>query len=161
MVIFAISGSGIGAGKTTLAKKLANPVWSLAGGLRQELSMLYPNYNWENRTQDYKDNTRVKERENKTVRQVMVEHGQLKCETNPLYWVERLCDRIDPLGAPLAPKVIAIDDIRKLSEINYIKQKYPGQVVHFHVDFEGAIYEPEFENEKLAEIADYILRRNV
>lgn len=160
MVIFAISGDGIGAGKTTLARKLANPVWSLAGGLRYELANKYPNYNWEDRSQQYKDHTKVTENANKTVRQTMVEYGQFRCEENPLYWVERLCDRIHNNAAPLTQEVIAIDDVRKVTEIEHIRGRFPGQVIHFHVVFAGAQHEPEFQNDELREIADYIITRN-
>lgn len=160
MVIFAISGSGIGAGKTTLARMISQPVWSLAGGLRQELAISLPEYNWENRSQEYKDKTRVHERGNKTVRQVMVEHGQAKCESNPHYWVERLCDRISSVPSTLQSQIVAIDDVRKVSEITHIRGRFPGQVIHLHVEYEGAVYEPEFENEELRKLADYIVKRN-
>jgi hypothetical protein len=159
MVIFAISASGIGAGKTTLAKKLGNPVWSLAGGLRQELSLLYPKYNWENRDQSYKDTTIVKECGKRTIREVMVMHGQMRCESNPLYWVERLCDRLK--DSPALGSVVAIDDVRKVNEIQHIKFRFPGQVVHLHVDYDLATKEPEFQNEELKAMADYIIKRNV
>jgi hypothetical protein len=160
MKIFAISGDGIGAGKTTLAKMIAEPVWSLAGQLRRDLSLQLPDYNWENRSQDYKDKTRVHERQGKTVRQVMVEYGQSKSSIDPHYWVQSLCDRIGGANAPLQPPIIAIDDVRKVAEIEHIRGRFPGQVIHLHVEWDGAIYEPEFDNAGLKAVADYIIRRN-
>lgn len=160
MVIFAISGSGIGAGKTTLAKKFGHPVWSLAGGLRYELSRIYPNYDWENRTQEYKDKTIVKEAGKKTVRQVLIEHGQHVCATNPEHYVSILTER---LKGGLSPQpIVAIDDVRKVLEIEFLRSKFPNknEFTHLHIQWAGAIHEPEFENEQLAKIADYVIIRN-
>lgn len=160
MVVIAISGSGIGAGKTTFAKKFGHPVWSLAGGLRYELSRIYPNYDWENRTQEYKDKTIVKEAGKKTIRQVLVEHGQHVCATNPDHYVSILAER---LKGGLAPQpIVAIDDVRKVLEVNFLRSKFPktNEFMHIHIHWDKAIYEPEFENEELAKIADYIITRN-
>ena len=89
--ILAISGDGIGAGKTTLANRLApGKVRSLAAAMRTELEALYPAYDWFNKTQEYKANTLVKEFDNKTVRQVLIEYGQTRCDKDSLYWVRKL-----------------------------------------------------------------------
>lgn len=159
MVVYAISGDGIGAGKSSLARLLvgASNVWSLAGQIRADLAMELPGYDWNNRTQSYKDTTRVRERQNKTVRQVMIEHGQFKCATASLHWVELLCDRIvgsTKLASGI--KAIAVDDLRKLSELNYLKSRLGEDLVHFHVHNPKATFEPEFENEALAAAAEHI-----
>lgn len=160
MVIYAISGSGIGAGKTTLANKLVPPnaVWSLASALRQELYQILPGYDWNNKSQKYKDSTLVKERRLKTVRDVMVEHGQIRCADDRLYWVRKLVDRLDPKQYVLQQhQAIAIDDVRKLYEIEYLKEKFHGKVVHLHVVSDKSIDEPQFDSKDLRDCADYII----
>lgn len=155
--IFAISGDGIGAGKSTLAKKLGQEIWSLAGALRAELKAELPNYDWFNKTQEYKE-TKVKERQNKTIRTLLIERGQLRCQEDALYWVRKIADKLKDhdkyVSAALA---IAIDDIRKVSEIVHLKEKFPGQVIHFHMCTEDAVHEPEFENTELRAMADYLV----
>ncbi len=158
MRIFAISGSGIGAGKTTLARKVGDQTWSLAGALRAELSRLYPLYDWENRSQSYKADTKIKECGKQSMRDVMVRHGQLRCEEDELYWVRKLADKLDgTLKLANGLKSIAIDDVRKLSEIGYLKERFPDMVTHLHVATKSSVYEPMFQNDELHAIADYIM----
>lgn len=159
MVVYAISGDGIGAGKSTLAKLLvgSSNVWSLAGQIRADLRLQLPNYDWDNRTQDYKDTTRVKERDRKTVRQVMIEHGQNKCKENHLHWVELLAERIvasDKLASGIS--AIAVDDLRKVCELEYLKRRLGANLIHFHVINPAAKSEPEFENQELAQLAEHL-----
>ncbi len=157
--IFAISGDGIGAGKSTLAKKLGQEIWSLAGALRDELNREYPGYDWYNKSQEYKANTIIKECQKKVMRTVMIERGQLRCDEDQLYWVRQLADKLEYVQKMATGlKCVAIDDVRKLSEIGYLKERFPGQVIHFHMITESAIPEPQFENEQLCEVADYTVR---
>lgn len=161
MKILAISGSGIGAGKTTLAKKLSKDVWSLAGAMRAELERIYPGYSWFNKDQAYKSDTIIKEykRGQSSMRQVLIEHGQDRCIESPTYWVETLSSKIlsmDQVACGIT--TVAIDDIRKVSEIKYLRRKF-GDVTHIHIDYYGSVKEAEFENDELLEIADYVVQR--
>lgn len=159
MRIVAISGDGIGAGKTYLAKSIGGLAMSLAGQLRLDLKEMYPKYDWNNTTQAYKDHTLVPECDNKTVRQVMVEYGQGKCAEDPGYWAKRLVARIDG-WANAGVESITIDDVRKLIEVETLKAAFPGKVLHIHVVNIEARYEPQYQNESLKVVADYVVRRN-
>lgn len=165
MKIFLFSGSGNGSGKSTAAKKLTQSVWSLANGIRDDLTNRYPTYNWFNKSQEYKDTTIIEEYEigNKTMRQVMIEYGQMRCKNNPTYWADMLVGYLknrhfiaDGVGT------IGVDDIRKICELDTIKNAFPGQVTHFHVDTPIGIAkaEPEFENDELLKRAEYVIRWN-
>lgn len=154
--VFAVSGDGIGAGKSTLAKTLGAEVWSLAGALREELEQLYPGYPWFSKDQKTKETIRIAEVENKTMRQVLIEHGQKRCDSDPNYWVKLLGSKIqNAILSGTAPGSIAIDDLRKTTEIACLKSLAGVDVLHFHIINPKAIPEPQFENAKLAEIADY------
>jgi hypothetical protein len=159
--ILAISGSGIGAGKTTLAKRLCKDVWSLAGAMRAELERIYPGYDWFNKDQAYKANTVIKEykRGQSSMRQVLIEHGQDRCVESPTYWVETLSNKILSMDAVVVGiTTVAIDDIRKVSEIEHLRRKFKD-VTHIHIDFHGSVREAEFENDDLLEISDYVVQR--
>lgn len=161
MKIIAVSGSGIGAGKTTLARKLSREVWSLAGSMRAELQKIYPDYNWFNKDQDYKANTKIKEYKNGqySMRGVLLEYGQEKCRVNDTYWVEKLSSTVKNLDRVASGiTTIAIDDLRKLCEISYLRENF-SDVIHVHIDFPGAVSEKEFENEALKQCADYVVSR--
>lgn len=158
--IFAISGSGNGAGKSTMAKKTADEVLSLAHALRQDLSQVYPTYDWFNKSQAYKDYTLVPEaaepgKDLPTVRDVLIKHGQDCCKDDPVYWVRKLCDNLDKYPTKLS--VVAIDDIRKLVEIEYLKNRFPGNITHFHIKTPRSVYEPQFQNDELEAVADYVV----
>lgn len=157
MRIIAISGDGIGAGKTYLANKLTDTRLSMAGALRQELHLKYPGYDWDNTSQTYKDATTVHEAEGKTVRQVMVEYGQGKCVDDLGYWAKRLVSTIN--DRYFGNAVIAIDDVRKVAEIEELREAFGDQVVHIHVINLNAKFEPQFQNDSLKELADYVIRR--
>ena len=161
MKIIAVSGSGIGAGKTTLAKKLSTNVWSLAGAMRQELQNQYPGYDWFNRDQAYKATTMIKEYKNgfHSMRSVLLEYGQDKCKVNPTYWVETLSSavkRLDQVASGIT--TIAIDDLRKTCEIEHLRGAFKD-VIHVHIDYADAVKEKEFENDALRAVADYIVVR--
>lgn len=156
VTLYLISGDGRGAGKTTAALRLADQVWSLAGALRDDLYKVLPGYEWSNRTQEYKDNTLVKEWDNKSVRRVMTEYGQSKCKNDPQYWVRRMAYRLEgAMEFATGLTKYAVDDVRKMCELQLLKEKFGDSVLHIHVVNPDAIYEPEFENEQLAKAADY------
>lgn len=155
--IYACSGDGNGAGKSTLAQKLVGKegVISLAAIMRAELQKLYPQYDWFNKDQSYKENTKVTELEGKSVRQVLIEYGQSKCEADAWYWVRALAFKYKGCEG-----VLAIDDLRKLVEIDFLRGFFgPTNVVHFHVSFAEAKREALYDNDKLRAIADYVIVR--
>lgn len=156
-MIYLISGNGQGSGKTTLARKLVGEasVWSIASELRRDLRRLYPSYDWENKTQEYKDNTSIIEQNGATVRQVMIDFGQAHCRDDPNYWVKKLVAR---LASVPALSVVAVDDLRKSCELEYFKTFFP-QNVHFHVRHESAIGEPMYDGAALEAVADYVCDR--
>ena len=163
MRLLLISGSGNGAGKSTLARTLSREVWSLAGGIRDELGELYPGYNWRNTTQAYKDSTVVDGYGSGklTVRQVMIDYGQGRCTDRPTYWVDKLADRLK-LGqyafSMTGTYAVAVDDCRKLVEIERLRTEFP-QSTHIHLVWSGAVHEPQYENDQLEAVADYVVLR--
>lgn len=160
MKFFLISGDGIGAGETRLSKLIAHDTWSFANAMRQELTYRYPNYNWYNKTQEYKDRVIVEEwPTTATVRQVMLEYGQSRCKDDPGYWAHKMVDYLKGrYFIADGVSIIGIDDCRKICEREIIMNAFPGKVTHFHIENDRAIKEPEFENEKLKEVANYIVR---
>lgn len=156
MKLILISGDGIGAGKSTLASTLGQRV-SLADQLRHELSRQLPHYDWFNRSQSYKAETFVAERDGKSVRQVMIEYGQARCAETVTYWADRLVeylkDGLEATGLD-SSTTVAVDDVRKVCEVETMKLAFPGSV-HLHITSPRAIHEPEFQNVELAAIADF------
>lgn len=156
MVVYLISGSGQGAGKTTLAERLVGgSVYSIAGEMRRQLRQSYSFIDWDNKTQSYKDNTTIESPYGKTVREVLVNYGQSYSKNNPTYWVDLL---IKKLYGEVGKSVVAIDDIRKMEELEALKKAFPNSF-HFHVDYSGAVLEPLFHSESLKQQADYIVKR--
>lgn len=156
MKLILISGDGIGAGKSTLAATLGIRV-SLADQLRFELRDQLPGYQWFNRSQSYKAETSVAERDGKSVRQVMIEYGQERCATSPTYWADRLVQYLHQgLEATALDEssTVAVDDVRKVCEVATLKAAFPG-AVHLHITSPHAVHEPEFQNVELAAIADF------
>lgn len=161
MRILAISGDGMGAGKTFLANKLtpAETRLSLAAYLRADLSRMYPGYDWYNRTQDYKDNTMVHET-GKTVREMLMTYGASKRQIDPDYWINYLLDNLYMLYNNTRDKdslIISIDDIRFVNEVDKLRKCFNGSVTHIHVISSKAKLEP-FDNDLLREMADYIIQ---
>ncbi len=160
MKLILVSGDGAGAGKTYAARLFGQSVWTLADGIRGELQARYPGYNWYNRTQEYKNGTIVKEWERgiSTVRGVLLQYGQIKCADDPKYWVKRLCESLKQSEAAVQGiTTVAVDDVRKVCELEHFRQNF-RDVVHVHVECKTAQHEPEFDAEKLKELADYIVR---
>jgi hypothetical protein len=158
MRIYLISGDGIGAGKSTLARLLVNPsnVWSLADALRDEVARIYPGYPWYSKEQHDK-NLLVKET-GCSVRDVLISWGQGRCLIDPLHYARRLADKIEA-SRSLLTGAIAVDDLRKLVEVGHIRKRFPGCVTHIHVSHPDAIPEPQYDNACLSAQADYVLHR--
>lgn len=155
--LLAISGDGIGAGKTYAAAVLAQYTVTLADGIRAELKQKFPQYDWYNRTQAYKANTLVPEYgEDFSVRRVLYHYGQQVCINDPTYWVKDAANAVENLVlCENGLETVALDDIRKVCEIQYLRERFPNSVTHLHVVNRRALYEVEFENEQLRDIADY------
>ena len=155
--IIAISGNGTGAGKTTFANKVGDQVFSIAGSLRGELSRVYPRYDWYRKDQDYKDTTLVHEWGPKaTVRSVLTEYGQIKCQGNPEYWVKKLIEHLKEVERIAdCTNTIAIDDVRKVCELDALRNVFGERVQHIHVVGKGAKEEKLFDNDELHALCDY------
>lgn len=158
MRIILVSGDGAGAGKTVAANKFSTEVWSLASQIRAEVSKLYPAYDWWNRSQMYKNTTPVPEwSASATVRDVLFEYGQQKCDNDPEYWVRILANGVKQRALIYdAITNIAIDDVRKMCELHYLKSRFP--CIHVHVENPLAVIEPTFDAPQLKEAADYVIR---
>lgn len=160
MKIIAISGDGMGAGKTFLANKLCpDNKLSLASYLRADLSRMYPNYDWYNKTQSYKDTTMVHET-GKTVREMLMTYGKSRRDLDANYWVNYLLDDIYYIYNNSKDRnsiVISIDDVRFINEIERLRSAFPAAVTHIHVISSKAMPEP-FDNDALRDIADYIIQ---
>ena len=170
--IIGVSGSGIGAGKSTFCRKFADETWSLAGALRKELLSLFPEYDWFNKDQAYKESLFKKgsdlltaagasgSGENiRTVRDALIFYGQVKCAVDPQYWVKCMAERLDErvkIGDGVVN--IGIDDVRKVCEVEYLRGKYGRDFYHFHIVTPQAEKEKHFDNDKLAEMCDYQIR---
>lgn len=158
MQVILISGDGAGAGKTFAASRFADETYSLASQIRRELKQLYPAYDWHNKTQGYKEHTRVPEQGGKTLRAVMLEYGQQKCAIDPLHWAKLLAEGLESVRHIAdGKKRIAIDDVRKICELDYLGSRFPG-FLHIHVTNVDAEYEPLFDAERLAQRAHYRVR---
>ncbi len=153
------SGNGSGAGKTTAAGKTADQVYSIANAIRGELQRIYPRYDWYRKDQVYKDTTRVPEYgKGATIRSVLTDYGQAKCDANPHYWVDILIKYLREADIVASGEnTVAVDDIRKMCELEAFKIAFSGRVTHFHVNGVGAKEEKMFENDELAAVADYIV----
>lgn len=160
MKILAISGDGTGAGKTYLANKLCpTNKLSLAAYLRADLTRSYPQYDWYNKTQEYKENTLVHET-GKTVREMLMSYGASKRHMDCDYWVNYLLDEVYYIynnSKDRESLVISIDDIRFINEIERLRSCFPTAVVHVHVISSKAKPEP-YDNEHLRDMADYIIQ---
>lgn len=160
-MIYAISGDGNRAGKSTFAKKLTGNVMSLAEGIRWELAERFPKYQWHNKDGHYKDTTIIKELDGVTLRQAMINLGQIRCKDDPTYWVDILVDRVFATYKGVTNRLIAVDDIRKLCELEKLRSSFgPANVLHFHMTTEQAIAEPQYENDQLKALADYVITWN-
>lgn len=161
-MIYLISGNGRGAGKTTLARKLVGDsdsgmMYSHAGAMRTELYALHPELrdSWYSTDQVVKDEPRPA-LGGKSIRDVMIEYGEGKCrEHGSGYWARLLADQLTGCGWP----IIAVDDVRKMVELEILRGALGSSVItHLHVMSRHAIPEPQYENDGLAQVADYLVR---
>lgn len=161
MRIIAISGDGMGAGKTFLSYKLATEAtrFSLAAYLRADLSRQYPNYDWYNKAQSYKDGTLVHET-GKTVREMLTTYGASKRVIDSDYWINYLLDDLYHTVNNCKNRdnlLITIDDIRFINEIEKLRSSFGSAVTHIHVISSKAKPEP-YDNDALRELSDYIIQ---
>jgi hypothetical protein len=173
MRLFLLSSNGIGAGKTFNSHFFAGKtgqVLALADEIRKELLHIYPNYPWFAKDQEAK-NMIIKET-NKTLRQMLVERGQQRCAEDPDYWCKSTANQIDILcrareeiaihdEAEVEDFAIAIDDIRKVSEVEFFKNRFPDEARHYHLIYETAKQEDAFLDQyiPLEAMSDLILIR--
>lgn len=168
MKIIIISSNGIGAGKTTLANQLSPTVLSLADALRAELNQLDPDLPWYDRSQEAKDMLIPEDSPvatyGLTLRDVMVTYGQHKCALDRAYWVNRFCIMSDDYVQDWDIDCIAVDDIRKVIEVETIRSYYSGHkdvfLTHLHIHYPYAVAEPHFENDQLGRMANYTIHRS-
>lgn len=158
MRIIFISGDGHGAGKTFLAKKIANDkhqIFSIANFIRKELSIEFPKYDWYNKNPRYKDYTIVLET-GKTIHQMLNEKGLEKKSKNNIHWAKQLIDLLKYNKEKLQLELAIIDDIRFVDEYEFIKRYFQQEnITHFHIINPHAKQELLFENDKLKALADY------
>lgn len=162
MKVIAISGDGMGAGKTFLAKSVTQPelIISLADRIRHDLSWYYPNYDWYNKTQEYKD-TKIVTETGKTIRNMLLTYGADKRAIDPDYWINSVICEInriyDEHTSNTVEPVFAIDDVRYLNEIDKLRSAFGKSLTHIHVSSNLAKEEP-FQNKELRAIATYIIK---
>ena len=156
MRIFLISAFGEGAGKTTLAQTLvgASNVASLAGAVRSELASIYPMYNWYNKTQAYKEATVIVAAPGSpTMRGLLIRHAEAACEKDPYVWARKLAKHIKALDGLAGTSAVAVDDLRKPEELEYLRACFPN-ATHFHItNYNTPDSQLEFS-------ADYLVERN-
>jgi hypothetical protein len=164
MKILFISGDGHGAGKTFLARKLADStdqIFSIANTIRFEIAKKYKKkYDWYNKSPDYKDRTIVEET-NKTIREMLDEFGREKKAQNKLYWAIALANSLVYAKEHDKLDLVIIDDLRFVDEMKYIRSRFSHDTsCHFHVINSNAVPEPNYENERLKKLADYHIVSN-
>lgn len=162
MKVIMISGDGQGAGKTFLALKMTDnksQIFSIANLIRAELQKKFPEYDWYNREPEYKMKTMVRQTR-KSVLQHLDEHGRGTKEKDPFVWARHMVDVLTYARDNEKHDTVVIDDLRFVDEYEYIKKALQSEhIVHFHVCHEKAKPEPHYENERLKQIADYLVYR--
>lgn len=164
-MIYLISGNGRGAGKTTLARKLAADgcIFSHAHELRVQLKAEYPGLPWFSTDQFAKDTPRH-ELGGKSMRDLLVSWGQDACLRNTVdYWARILAGKIEAqYGEIYYPPHhnVAVDDLRKTVELELIRDKLSRYgILHLHIKAWSAIPEPEYDGPELEGLADYVIIR--
>lgn len=152
MKIILISANGIGAGKTTLASLFNAPVLSLADGIRNELSKIYPHHHSfiMSRKQVDKD---IILPSGKSVRSELIQLGESRRQSDPSYWSRLASKDI----AKMNSDTVVIDDIRIMPELSWFQLHY-ANVTHFHLKYKDALDEGYDDLEKYA---DYVVERTV
>ncbi len=162
MKVIMISGDGQGAGRTFLALKMTDnksQIFSIANLIRAELQKKFPEYDWYNREPEYKLKTMVRNTR-KTVLQHLDEHGRGAKQKDPLIWARNMVDVLIYARDHEKHDTVVIDDLRFVDEYEYIKKTLHSEhIVHFHVCYDKAKPEPNYENERLRQIADYLVTR--
>ena len=162
MRLILISGDGHGAGKTFLARRLARDqcIFSVANMIRLELRKQYPGYDWYNKDPKVKSATLVKETQ-KSMHQMLDELGRAKKSKNPLVWVQMIKELIEYSRDHSKLELAVVDDVRFVDECNYLKTLSGlDSVTHLHVINPHSKPEPNYENEKLKESADFKISRD-
>lgn len=162
MKLVLISGDGQGAGKTFLALKLTDnktQIFSIANLIRAQLQKTYPEYDWYNKEPEYKMKTIIRQTK-KSILQHMDEHGRGLKQKDPLVWARKMVDVLVYARDHEKHDTVVIDDLRFVDEYEHIKKALHSEnIVHFHVCYDKAKPEPQYENEKLRQIADYLVTR--
>ncbi|NBO36963.1 hypothetical protein EBU99_00060 [bacterium] len=162
MKLIMISGDGQGAGKTFLARKLTDDqsqIFSIVNLVRAQLQMKYPQYDWYNKAPEYKLQT-VVANSKKTIMQHLDELGRGKKKEDPLIWAKQMVDVLQYARDIDKQHTVVLDDIRFVDEYEYIKKSLSAEnILHLHASYDRAKPEPLYENEKLRQLADYIVSR--
>jgi hypothetical protein len=114
---------------------------------------MYPGYPWHSKSQT--DKNIICSATGQTLRQMMVEYGQGKCRDDACYFPKRLVQKI--MEHPTAS--FAIDDLRKMCEIVYLREIFGDSLVHFHMVYPHAKAEPIYDAEELMVACDYLVTR--
>lgn len=159
MTIILISSNGYGAGKTYLAELVGGVRAPLAYGVRRELTHMFPEFRHLIHSPSQEDKSFVLP-SGKTVRQELVELGQLRCENNKTYWCEKWDDRCKEM-TQMSTKLV-VDDLRKLVELSWFRLHYQD-VTHLHLKYSGAVAEKNRDGSELfddlEQYADYVIIR--
>jgi hypothetical protein len=163
MKLILISGDGHGAGKTFLARKLAanqDQMFSIANVIRGKLRKQYPAYDWYNKDPKFKTKTIVKET-GLSVHTMLDALGRDTKRKFPLFWAKEIVEVIAYARSSVGLELGIIDDVRFLDEYQFIRSSLADcEIVHFHIVNPKALPEPQYENEQLKKLADYLLSRN-
>ncbi len=172
-----VSGSGIGAGKTTLADALADMIDSFHGALRhpslvirdgfargvrhQAKTLVHPRFH------HLVDSTCQKDKRKKVVkldgasvvlRELLLSIGEGARAENVDHWCEALFARHKAEIEGDKDVYIIVDDCRMPNEVAFFRNK-GFKVAHIFIDFPGAEPEP-FPTEAMKSMADKIVSRN-
>ncbi|NBW81842.1 hypothetical protein EBR21_08815 [bacterium] len=162
MKLILISGDGQGAGRTFLANKMTDnksQIFSIVNIIRRQLEQKYPKYDWYNKSAEYKLKT-VVSNTNKTIIQHLDELGRGMKKNDPLIWAKKMVEILEYARDHEKHDTVVLDDIRFVDEYEFIKDKlHKENILHFHVCWDKAKPEPNYENEKLKLLADYLVTR--
>lgn len=164
MKLIMISGDGQGAGKTFLALKMTDnksQIFSIANIIRAQLQKKFPEYDWYNKEPEYKLKTIVG-KTGKSILQHLDELGRGAKQKDPLVWAKYMVELLIYARDSEKHDTVVIDDLRFVDEYEYIKKVLHSEhIVHFHVCYDKAKPEPHYENERLKEISDYLVTRQM
>lgn len=161
---------GIGAGKTTLAPSLGL-VCAQADLVREELKGLYPDVDWFNKTQAYKD-TPHPALSGQTPRAYIIRLAEEKVSANGLdYFAKQNILRMakiqfhNSLRRAFSPTFV-VDDVRRLAELERYRYLDTGtdrfRVIHWHL--KGGIQDTQptaTPMEEFEKRANYVITRGL